>query len=938
MKSFTHACDRLVTGGLVVLIVAAPFAIGAVHPISYGLIEAVAFALVLVWAAKLWIAGAPAEGVATIPKGLWVPMLGFVGVVLLQLVPLPPTVLGVVSPHSYDAYTRALPGWPEQVPFGDLVDAALDADAEQASAAEDPTTFVLPSLADANRYGLEAFAPPEWDRAGGSSVLEASERGALEERQSSRSSFAAWQPMSLSPLRGRVDALKILAYLALFAVVSAYPVDGGGRGRRRFERRLVRAFVATAVAVALVALAQRVTWNGKLLWVFVPWDWGVPQVGHPRTSGPFVSRNNFAGYLALLFPLVLSTTLVPTLAEAKRSRPAWHAVAVFGAVSMAVAIVWSVSRGGWISAAAGTAVFLAALVRGLPPERLPRLLRSPKKALGALAVGLVSVGLFVVVPSLGREGAGDIMDRLEETAHDSASLDARVSFWRASVPLIADFPVLGSGLGSWGPAVAAYEEGPRMARRARRAHNDYVQLLAETGVLGFGFLLVAAFWACRTLVRALKVRSERARPIVAATLGGVTAVALHEIVDFDLQIPAIAVSFVLLFGLGLRPLWKRRHSSFESSRRHALAASVAAAVGLVAVLLQPTRTEPPATAAIADAIVASERHPLRPEPRVALAGRVLRYAPEQARDLLEKTVSLDPQGPAARDLLATTLVRLGDRPAALAALEESVARSPYRLNHRYLATAAVRWLYADERAAIERGFARALPGAGDQAAVSLALFHRERREYGSSAPAWQQAADLAGMPRLRADYFRLAGEDFARSGRLDEARNALEQSLALRPGHVHTWVALLTEVVGPNGDADASRRVAQRAMDAGVDPYEVQLALAEGARRAEDFGLERAALDRAVELRPRGARGRHRRGMLRYRDEDWAAAAKDFRAAVDADPKLAAAWYYLGHAEERQYHFDEARVAFESAVEHHPASSAYRRNLARFEERLSQAS
>ena len=74
-------CDRIVTGGLLFLIVFTPFAFGSVHPWAYGLMEIVIFSLVLVWMTKLLVVGAGDEGLPVLPKKLWVQC--FTGILVL---------------------------------------------------------------------------------------------------------------------------------------------------------------------------------------------------------------------------------------------------------------------------------------------------------------------------------------------------------------------------------------------------------------------------------------------------------------------------------------------------------------------------------------------------------------------------------------------------------------------------------------------------------------------------------------------------------------------------------------------------------------------------------------------------------------------------------------------------------------------------------------
>ena len=113
----TAWCDFLITTGLVLGIAFAPFAFGAVHPQAYGLLETIAGFLFLVAVLRFGVGARPRGGWSVPSRSLCLAMAGFLGLVALQLVPLPPSTLRVVSPSTYDLYVQALPGWPEKAPY-----------------------------------------------------------------------------------------------------------------------------------------------------------------------------------------------------------------------------------------------------------------------------------------------------------------------------------------------------------------------------------------------------------------------------------------------------------------------------------------------------------------------------------------------------------------------------------------------------------------------------------------------------------------------------------------------------------------------------------------------------------------------------------------------------------------------------------------------------
>ena len=110
-------CDLVVSGGVFFLLLFTPFAFGAVHPWAFIVMESAIFITVSVALVKVIYLGHWSTTV-----GLWLPRLAiplalFIGLVLLQLLPLPPALIAVLSPNSYALFQTSLPGWPENTPY-----------------------------------------------------------------------------------------------------------------------------------------------------------------------------------------------------------------------------------------------------------------------------------------------------------------------------------------------------------------------------------------------------------------------------------------------------------------------------------------------------------------------------------------------------------------------------------------------------------------------------------------------------------------------------------------------------------------------------------------------------------------------------------------------------------------------------------------------------
>jgi tetratricopeptide (TPR) repeat protein len=199
---------------------------------------------------------------------------------------------------------------------------------------------------------------------------------------------------------------------------------------------------------------------------------------------------------------------------------------------LALALALTLSRAGIVAAAAGLLAMLAL-------------------ALSSRARGRVVLPILVVVFGItvyaGWVGLGSVAERFAAVVREPAS-DLRWSMWQATLRLAADAPVAGVGLGAYADAVSPYRPAEVPGEKIiDYAHNDFLQLLAETGLVG----LIIALWALVALLT-FTVRRWRARRdplvrgLVLGGIGAVVAAMVHSIVDFGLHLPANAVTLVVV--------------------------------------------------------------------------------------------------------------------------------------------------------------------------------------------------------------------------------------------------------------------------------------------------------------------------------------------------------------------------------------------------------
>ena len=293
-----------------------------------------------------------------------------------------------------------------------------------------------------------------------------------------------------------------------------------------------------------------------VLIAFVQAVWGLLQAGPFKSLyfdaefrgsliGSFANVNHFANYISMTLPLAVFVVLRSAPHRRAELYQRLQLVTVFWLVVLLVlitAVLASGSRTGAITGMMGT--FFALLLA------LSEVSKTSRKWYALGAVGLVMAGLVVV-------GVNTLVARFDA---DRLGVDGNfrwmlvTSSWQAA---LAFWPT-GSGAGSYSAVYPAFEV-PGVRGFAEHAHNDYVELLIEFGLL---FVLVAALIAVLAVRQAWSLWrhvNQKGRGVDAAPLQvfsglGLLAIFLHSFVDFNLRIPANAILCACLFGAFLRPV------------------------------------------------------------------------------------------------------------------------------------------------------------------------------------------------------------------------------------------------------------------------------------------------------------------------------------------------------------------------------------------------
>jgi O-antigen ligase len=274
--------------------------------------------------------------------------------------------------------------------------------------------------------------------------------------------------------------------------------------------------IGFGVLYAFYAMAQELTSSGRFFWFYTPRF-------HGSIYGSYVNHDHYAGLMEMLVPFPL------VIAMGRMLRGAQRVLVGFCAVLMATTIVLSGSRGGMIAFAFEVFAFTALTMY----QR-----RNPKIALATFALCSAVLGFLLFL------GKGKVLGRLGDLGPDM-----RFKMTWDCLKIFTHKPVLGWGLGTF-PTIYPSFRSFYTNLFVNQAHNDYAQLLVETGLLGFGLMLWFVFRLYRhgfPTSRRWEFKWDAA--ISLAALLGCTALLLHSLVDFNLHVPANAAMFYVLCAL-----------------------------------------------------------------------------------------------------------------------------------------------------------------------------------------------------------------------------------------------------------------------------------------------------------------------------------------------------------------------------------------------------
>jgi len=265
--------------------------------------------------------------------------------------------------------------------------------------------------------------------------------------------------------------------------------------------------------------------------------------------GTYANHNHYSGFLEMALPF----SVMYPVAVLHRARSRWHssvapALAASGVCALSAlifaGIIYSFSRMGFVATL--FSLFLMGTL-ALGTRQLSWVTRSRRSrwvGVGVVAA-LVLAGFILLPPErLIQRFAGFV-------STDGLTSEGRTDLWAETIPLVRAYPVFGCGLGGYETAFSRFKISGVLVTDDF-VHNDYLQLLAELGLVGFLIGAALALSAVRMALRgAVKSSDPEPRYVAVACVGALATIALHSLADFNLYIPANAMLLAWIAGIAM---------------------------------------------------------------------------------------------------------------------------------------------------------------------------------------------------------------------------------------------------------------------------------------------------------------------------------------------------------------------------------------------------
>jgi O-antigen ligase len=318
-----------------------------------------------------------------------------------------------------------------------------------------------------------------------------------------------------------------IGYLTIYAIFFAAALTFLDSSKR--IKRVAVTIVIFGTIMAFFAIIQRLA-NVEDLY-------GIRPMNQAVGFGSFVNQHHFAALMEMILALTVG---IVTTANVKKEQ---KFLLIFSIVLMTIAVFFTGSRGGMLALVgiAGFVVFAKFKLNSTDGQSITNNKIMP------LAIGTIAIIFLIVFATFFLGGDASLIRGVglsEMTQADFSS--GRLDFWKIALQVFVHNPIFGAGLDSFAVVMSRYDQW-NGTFRIEQAHNDYLQVLAEAGILGlvcvFGFI----YLLFKKGISNIKTSNDRFIGGVAlGALAGCLGIFIHSFFDFPLRTPSNALIFLVL--------------------------------------------------------------------------------------------------------------------------------------------------------------------------------------------------------------------------------------------------------------------------------------------------------------------------------------------------------------------------------------------------------
>ncbi len=354
-----------------------------------------------------------------------------------------------------------------------------------------------------------------------------------------------WIPLTINKKQTLIEFFRITSYAGLYIVTVQL------LAKKEYLKKTVMAIIIFASVLSLFAMIQHLLSSNKIYYFRELTKGGSP-------FGPYVNRNHYAGFMTMVFPIVLSIflfykpdfrygSLRERIAELfDQKMTSTHILIGFSAVLIALSIFLSLSRTGIIALTLSMILFGLLIVLKVNRSR-------------GFSIMILFVLILCVVGWFGWE---PIFERFEKIRDVSGDIyEKRFEFWNDSINIIRDYPLVGTGFGSFSHIYPKYRSISSNYFLGH-PHNDYLELFIDGGIIA---VILFVWFIAAVLSRSYRVFIKRRELyliyLFIGSITGIISMLIHSVTDFNLHIGANGLYFFFLIGLTVSAAHTRFHEN-----------------------------------------------------------------------------------------------------------------------------------------------------------------------------------------------------------------------------------------------------------------------------------------------------------------------------------------------------------------------------------------